>query len=120
MDKQDTIVDWEALAKRYIALSAQGVRIEFDSGHYWLMADEDADSSLDALLKDAGVRVNGKIYGGILEALDTIDEALQQANAKNLLTYYNDLVTGVYPGYSLGNNGIGHVDRVAPGQGGIL
>ena len=65
---------------------------------------------------ESGNGVTDKIYGGILEALDTIDEALKMAGATYTLLELYDEQTQF-----LGNGGVGgsRLDKTSKGKGGI-
>ncbi len=86
-------IDWEALTKRLLVLGQLGCRLESDSGHIWIEQDRELDYEeyrLYGILKKGGVRLNNKIYGGILEALDTIDECLKRCGEDTLLEKYDE------------------------------
>jgi hypothetical protein len=78
----------DALSKRLLSLGQLGCILYGQDGHIWIHSIDNEDNgrpySIDSILKNAGVVLNNKIYGGILEALDTIDEAFKRANAPTL------------------------------------
>lgn len=80
----------EELAKRLLALGQYGCYLCGEDGHVWIRPayyniEEEDHSKLHYVLKSNGIGLNNKIYGGVLEALDTIDEALRLANQPSLL-----------------------------------
>ena len=80
----------EELAKRLLALGQYGCHLEGQDGHIWIEPSrffEDASdyTDLHEILKQAGISLNNKIYGGVLQALDTVDEALRLAGQPSLL-----------------------------------
>ena len=110
------------LAERILALNDIGCSLIGRDGHIWIEGnnlDDNGDfvSELSKILKEAGVCLNNKIYGGILEALDTIDEALRLAGSKNLLDRYIENKDRIF----FGEPGVG-ISRIflkEKGQGGI-
>jgi hypothetical protein len=83
-------VDNERLSKRLLALMQMGVCLVGRDGHIWIEEEPAIDGlSLSSELKRGGVRINSKIYGGILQALDTIDEALEKAGQPPLEEFYS-------------------------------
>jgi hypothetical protein len=110
----------ENLAERILALNDMGCSLIGRDGHIFIVEnyfDDDYVSKLSIILKEAGVCLNNKIYGGILQALDTIDEALRLAGSKNLLERYIENKDRMF----FGNPGIGvsRIDIQEKGQGGI-
>jgi hypothetical protein len=114
----------EELAKRLLALGQYGCYLCGEDGHIWIRPsyydmDEMEHSHLHYILKEAGVGLNNKIYGGVLEALDTIDEALRLAGKPSLLTGFCgwDSTSSLF----LGNPGIGEnrIDIYEKGTGGL-
>jgi hypothetical protein len=102
----------EDLAKRLLSLGQYGCHLCGRDGHIWIEpayipGEEEMimeHSSLHYILKKAGVSLNNKIYGGVIEALDTIDEALR-------LSGWSSLLDG-FPGW-------GDTDSLFLGKGGI-
>jgi hypothetical protein len=112
----------ENLAERILALNDIGCSLIGRDGHIWieennLDGDGDFVSELSLILKEAGVCLNSKIYGGILQALDTIDEALRLAGTNNLLNRYIENKDRIF----FGDPGIGisRIDIQEKGKGGI-
>ena len=107
----------EKFWKRLLAAMQLGVYLQGRDGHIWIECDGDSDDySLSSILDDSGVMLNNKIYGGILEALDTIDEALKMAGvAYTLLELYDEQTQ------FLGNGGVdgSRLDKTSRGKGGI-
>jgi len=71
--------NYEKMFKQLFMLNQGRVYLHLADGHTWIAYDENAEHSIEAVLRVAGIAVNNKIYGGIAEALDTMDEALQKA-----------------------------------------
>ena len=63
------------LEKRLVALSALGIRIEHDSGHRYIMSTPTDYFDIEKLAESAR-DFDCKIYGGIEEALDRVDNLL--------------------------------------------
>ncbi|MFH0938196.1 MAG: hypothetical protein V1899_02810 [Planctomycetota bacterium] len=109
----------DTLARRLLALGQMGAYLVGMDGHIWIEQDENFDNEgLAGILRDGGVALNNKIYGGVLEALDTIDEALRRAKYvyPTLLQNYDEDIL------FLGETGIGQnrIEVGSPGDGGIF
>jgi hypothetical protein len=106
----------ENLAKRLLALNDLGCYLIGRDGHIWI--EEINNSLFSEMLKIAGVILNNKIYGGILEALDTIDEALKLAKYINLIEYYENNKDRIF----LGNPGVDNsrINKTSPKMGGLF
>lgn len=70
--------------KRLIAAMCHGVYIDHRDGHRWIECDRDKEYNLHEMLRREGVMLNNKIYGGVDEALDVIDQALTSADFLSL------------------------------------
>lgn len=113
--------DWADLAKRLLALGQLGCHIRGEDGHFWIESGEpDRESAhLAWLLERAGILLNNKIYGGVLEAMDTIDAAMAAAGQmQGLRAMGEDLIEAQL---KLGARGVdaSRIDRVGPGNGGL-
>lgn len=100
-------LDHEVTLKRILGLSQIGCRLEGRDGHIWIEGDCDDEYScclLHKWLAEAGVMLNNKIYGGMLEALDTVDHALSLCGKPPLLQQF--------PGF-------GHMDQMFLGEPGV-
>ena len=106
--------NFDELFKRLLMLNQLGVYIYGRDGHRWIACDVDIEHPLvlDHIL------LNSKFYGGVIEVLDTIDEALRRDGQDDLYTRWVDWGMDVLP---LGNGGIAEsrIDVVKSGQGGI-
>jgi hypothetical protein len=113
-------INYEEISKRLLSLASLGCHLEDRDGHIWVepaymdMGDnEESHSHLHYILKEHGIHLNNKIYGGVLEALYTIDEALRLSGHKSLL--------GTFIGwddtdpYFLGEKGVA-TNRIAIGE----
>jgi hypothetical protein len=82
------------LCKRLLMLGQLGCHLEGRDGHIWIesqiMEDGTNDSALDKILRRNHVSLNDKIYGGILEALATINWALLRAGERTLEEKFDD------------------------------
>jgi hypothetical protein len=69
------------------------------------------------VLSEAGVYVNDKIYGGVFEAIDTIDAGLQRAGQKPLIEQFDERGF-IY----LGDGGVdeSRITKVEKGKGGLM
>lgn len=91
--------DWELLGKMLIAANQIGIRIEQDSGHRWIIEDQEADFSRklfsDSLYKE---------YSSYQSALWHIDKLLKEATGSGLLdifkgiNHFDDLALVFEPG----------------------
>lgn len=73
-------INWAVCFRRLIVLGGLGVYIVPADGHYWIECGEDIGRrSAHEILEEAGITVNNKIYGGYIEAIETMREALQMA-----------------------------------------
>ena len=113
--------DWADLAKRLLALGQLGCHIRGADGHFWIESGEpDRESAhLAWRLQKDGVLLNNKFYGGVLEALDTIDAAMATVGRmQGLRAMGEDLIEAQL---ELGAPGVdsSRIDRVGPGEGGI-
>jgi len=70
------------LTKRMLAAMNLGVYLKPADGHIWIHADYDLEYGLAEILKSKKITINNKIYGGVLEALNVIDLALEKAGEK--------------------------------------
>lgn len=106
------------LEKRLLGLMQMDTVLCGHDGHIWVVCNDDGYSegfSLSRLLTEGRVLLDNKIYGGILEALDTIDEALKLAGFSHTLESWYDEDTQF-----LGDGGVdnGRIDKCV-GTGGI-
>lgn len=75
--------------KRLLALNQLGCWLRGEDGHIWIEYERDEDSCLLArILSEGGISINNKIYGGVLEALNVVDAALQRAGHHKLIDTY--------------------------------
>ena len=74
-------IDWELYFKRLIVLGKMGIYITTADGHYWIENGEEPEfGNAGEILKKSGIVVNNKIYGGFIEAIETIRHALFMAD----------------------------------------
>jgi len=83
-------IDYEYYLKRLIVLNARGCYLTFADGHTWIEEDLECQTGrlVSNALKAGGVSLNNKIYGGVFEAIDTLDAALQAAGEDALLLQF--------------------------------
>ena len=106
----------DELSTRLLALGQMGAYLFGRDGHIWIEQDYNADGeTLQTILCAGGIRLNNKIYGGVLQALDTIDEALRQCGEPALLQRYNAGV--LFLGAS--SIGVGRITKVTKVNGGL-
>lgn len=106
----------EKMWKRLLAAGQLGTYLLGHSGHIWIEVDPECDYSLNEMMREKGILLNNKIYGGVVEALATIDHALELIGEPKLLERYDERVQ------FLGDSdtpGRGRIDKVAPGRGGV-
>ncbi len=107
------------LAIRLLALMQFGGRIHGADGHIWISVEQDYVGygfNLHEWLRAGGIYLNSKIYGGVLEALDTIDAALAKIDKPTLFELYNPEIQ------FLGERGVGEgrIQKVKKGRGGVM
>jgi len=108
----------DILSERLLACMQLGITLHGADGHIWIEIDKNIDEyhTFEHMLVDNGISLNNKIYGGILEALDTIDECLKIDSADfNLEEFYNpDIQFLGEPGPDMSR-----IDMVEKGKGGL-
>ena len=90
------------MSKRLIAAMQMGILIYNQDGHRWIECvgepylpyDRDVNAFI-AILEEAGICINNKIYGSHREALFVIDEALQKAGSSTLLERFHEGYDGM-------------------------
>jgi hypothetical protein len=81
-----TAIDYVELCQRLLGLMQLGCTLESADGHIWInQYEKDEGATLESILKANNIMLNNKIYGGVIEALDTIDECLSMS--KNHLSW---------------------------------
>jgi hypothetical protein len=77
------------LSKRLLGAMQLGIYLTGADGHIWIHSDADGpDHGINDILYAGHIHINTKIYGGVLEALDTIDRALDLCGSKPLIEWY--------------------------------
>lgn len=79
----------DVLTRRLLGLGQLGCLLQGRGGHIWIEC-VDTDYNLNEILNQKGILLNNKIYGGVLEALDTIDEALKIMGLRSLEEHYHE------------------------------
>jgi hypothetical protein len=114
-------LDYELLLKRVMGLAQIGCRLEGRDGHIWIeeAGVEEICTVLHRWLRASDLMLNNKIYGGVLEALDTVDYALGLCGKPSLLELFPGF--GHMDGLFLGVPGAAEdrVSLVAVGNGGL-
>ncbi len=77
---------WDTL-KRILSLSCLGGSITSEDGHRWITWDVRDEYPLAKKLRQI---VRCKVYGGVLEALDMIDEGLADLGEQSLSEQYSE------------------------------
>jgi hypothetical protein len=87
-------MDWDVFAKKILALNNLGIYITQADGHYWIQSAEE-ELYIDGLgystgsdfLCEKGISLNNKIYGGFVEAVNTVFLAFEMAGHKIKLDF---------------------------------
>lgn len=103
----------DKVCKRLLALAQYGAFLQASDGHIWIYCSDIGAHdrfTLDDRCKQAGIVLNGKIYHGVLEALDTIDEVFKLLGLEPLLDQFEK------EGFFWGHSGpdlsrISHVEK---------
>lgn len=112
------------LEKKLIILSYLGITIEHADGHRWIEYHETINGfSFDKELKEHGLLLNNKIYGGVLQAINVIDRAIYYMWEMDLLEFYNKIFLSQNYGVEI-NWDSGHEDNrikiTETGEGGLV
>jgi hypothetical protein len=107
------------LEKQLIAMSHLGIRIEIADGHRWIRSEETDDFYFHQELEKAGVLLNNKMYGGLVEAIQVIDRCMCLLRRPLLEDYFNSVFDkdDVYSTSS--DNGSSRIDIGDMGDGGL-
>ena len=110
------MTNYEKMFKQLFVLNDSGIYLTIDSGHTWI--ENTDESSANRHLMEAGISVNNKIYGGIAQALDVMDEALQRAGCSSLVEVFDMMESD---GYVIGKGGIdeSRIDKTNKNEGGM-
>ena len=111
------MANYEKMFKQLFVLNQGRVYLHLADGHTWIENEE--GSLIDYNLKKNGISVNNKIYGGLAQALDTMDEAMQQAGYKTLVQEFDELFADSF--YNVGAGGVdeSRIDKTTKGKGGL-
>ena len=82
-------INYEEVSKKLLSLMQMGTILKGRDGHIWIDFNWFNEDDLVEILLSYGVEINTKIYGGVIEALDTIDRALELAGETSLLERFN-------------------------------
>jgi len=104
---------YEKLFKMLLVMNQYGIYLSGRDGHIWIEQAE-----VDYPIKLETVALNSKIYGGVFEAIQTLNEALIRDGQDGLLDWWDEMVKDVL---FLGDGGVAEsrIDRVSMGKGGI-
>ena len=108
-------INFETYFKRLLMMNSLGVYVTHADGHNWIELDEECDYHA----KFAAVCLNNKIYGGVLEAIDTFDAALIADGQNSLMQMWENYGQEVYMFRKIGAD-MSRIEKVANGQGGIF
>ncbi len=112
--KKITQPDYEVAFKKLLMMNQKGIYLVGRDGHVWI----ENDSEVEYPLRLKRIILNNKIYGGVFEAIDTLDSAIEQDGQGTLLEMWNELGERVL---FLGDGGVDNsrIDIVVKGKGGI-
>lgn len=105
-------MNYENLFKRLLMMNSMGVYLSGRDGHIWIETSEDSRAYL------LSISLNNKIYGGVIQAVDTFDAALQRDGQPSLMDRWNEYgITEMF----LGKGGLdeSRMENVPYGKGGI-
>lgn len=107
-------MDYEKLFKRLLMLNNMGVYLHGRDGHIWITQDE----NMEYPMRLNTVLLNSKIYGGVAQAIETIEEALYKDGQPTLLDRWIEFGKSEM---FLGRGGVdeSRIDIVAKGKGGL-
>jgi hypothetical protein len=113
-----------SFSKRLIAFMSIGLSIQQADGHRWIYSSpSERYEWFDELLKKNGISINNKIYGGVVEAVKVVDEALMMCGVKGGLMEIYDDEYFENEEYSVFDCSVGNVKsritKSKPGNGGI-
>lgn len=109
-------VNIEYYFKRLLVMNDYGVYLKGADGHIWIELDQEAEYPH----KFNSIALNNKIYGGVLEAIDTFDAALVEDGQLSLIAQWELWGKDVmFYGNKIGAD-LSRIDRVKSGQGGIF
>ena len=75
--------------KQMVVLSAHGIYIEHQDGHRWINSTPLEYYDYDKDLAEHGIMVNNKIYGGVKEAIEVINETWRMMYSESLVESFD-------------------------------
>ena len=102
------------LLERLLIMNQHGLYLRTADGHIWIWQDPECEGQF---VFDK-VMLNSKIYGGILQAVDTVDRAIQICGYPSLIDQWNEWgKTELF----FGRGGVdeSRIDIVSEGRGGL-
>ena len=108
-------IDFEYYFKCLLVMNQRGVYLVGRDGHIWIECDENPEYRWNDDFEESGIYLNNKIYGGIFEAIDTFDAAIQKMGQSPLIEQYGDWL---FFGRRGADNG--RISEVGAGRGGIM
>ena len=108
-------IDFEYYFKCLLVMNQRGVYLMGRDGHIWIEYDENSEHSWSEDFVNHGIYLNNKIYGGIFEAIDTFDVAIQKMGQEPLIKQYGDWLF-------FGRRGADdeRISHIGAGRGGIM
>jgi hypothetical protein len=78
-----------SLEKVLMVISAHGIWIEHKDGHRWIECNPEPElTNFDEDLREAGVLLNNKIYGGVYEAIYVLNEAWKRVYGMSIVAEF--------------------------------
>jgi hypothetical protein len=110
-----TPINFEYYFKRLLMMNQMGIYITAADGHNWIELDEECDYHVDFERID----LNNKIYGGVLQAIDTFDDALMADGQDTLMKRWEEYGKDQFRFSKVGPDP-SRIEEVDKGKGGIF
>lgn len=106
-------IDFEYYLKCLLVMNDRGVYLTSRDGHTWIDFDPECENNWNYDFAENGIYLNNKIYGGVFEAIDTFDEAIQRMGEEPLIKQFY---------FYFGRRGVAEnrIEKVGRGRGGIM
>ena len=114
------MTDWKKMFMLLANANNLGIYVTEADGHWWIESEPTEYMDYNETLCVNGIRVNNKIYGGILEALAVIDESLKLCKRRGIEDSGLDNVYSQNKEYhGEFKPAMGRIDKVKNGEGGL-